>query len=459
MEESTRRRFLRTTAVVGGVGIAGCIDGEEEPVPEDDDDTDPEPPENGENGEEEVAYEVWAFDQGTDTGYIYQPADGDGDGDSAFELVDEIDVQALDEVADVDSFIPHMVDFTSDYEYAAVPGTGGAQTLIFRVESRELVAAIDTGPGSHFAGFGPDDSYLQVDVIGEGAIKRVDIDWENEEFDIVDEIDTNELHDEFDGSDPICHQHTGNGYSYHTLGPSYHDGALVVVDTEEFEVEKIFTHDEVPSNCGTVPHPTEDKFYLTAGLPTPTDEDGEPVEGEEGVGEWYVFDTETNQPIDTEGNVVGEDEEFTSEDIARSTEGVDAHGFWFTPDASELWVLNRETNDGLVIDPETDDVIEEVAPYGPAEHADDTDQRDAPDIMWASPDGEYMFVTLRGPNPQSGDPHAATGVNAGFSVLDIETRDIEEVVQPAPDDEGSDFHGIGVVPLAAEGEFTSPVYR
>jgi len=445
MQESTRRRFMRTTAGVSVIGVAGCLNGEEEEEPTDDDEEDDEPTE--EEQPEEVDYEVWAIDQGTNTGYVYAP-----DGEGSYEEYDTIDFN------EVGGDVPHMVDFSSDYEYAVVGCTGGARAAIVRTEDHEIVDDIETGDGSHFASFTPDDEFIQVDVIGEGAIKRIDADLENEEFELLDdEIDTNGLHESFENSDPICHQYTGNGYSYHTLGPSYHDGALVVVDTEEFEVERYFTHDVLPTNCGTIPHPTEDKFYLTGGLPSDPDAEEGTVDAE-GVGEWYVVDTEENLPIDTDGETVDEDDldgTIESEHLARDSRGIDAHGFWFTPDGGELWVFNRETNNGVVIDPEDDEVIDEIDRFGPAEH-DDTDQRDAPDIMWSSPDGEKMFVTLRGPNPLSGDPHAATGVNPGFSVLDIESREIDEVIQPDGDNPDSDFHGIGVVPRAVDGEFTSP---
>lgn len=449
MQEKTRRNFIRTTAVAGGVGVAGCIhDGEQEPADNDTEDegVDDEEPTDG----EEAAYEVWALDQGTDLVHVYE-------GDEDHELQQALSID-LGEHVDADGVVPHMIDYSSDYEYAAIACTAGASVVFVRTEDHEVVEVLDTGPASHFAGFAPDDSFVQVDVIGEGAIKRVDVDLDNEEFELLDEeIDTNSLHEhteqaeegDFDGSDAVCHQYTGEGYSIHTLGPSYHDGAVVVVDTEEFAVERVFTHEQVPGNCGTIPHPTADKFYLTAGLPS------NPEEDEEGVGEWYVFDTEENLPITTEGEVADEDDldgTLTRENFARDTRGIDAHGFWFPPGKNELWELNRESNDGVIIDPDEDEVVEEIDNFGP-EDAEEGEEK--PDIMWSSPDGEKMFVTLRGPNPQSA-AHVAEGNTPGFSVLDVDSREVEEIVQPDPDNEDSDFHGIGVVPRALNSEYTSP---
>ncbi|RQG98467.1 YncE family protein [Natrarchaeobius oligotrophus] len=443
--DPTRRKFLAGSASAGVVAVAGCAGGDEEPPEEDGDDdpaegdddpVDDEPADDDDEPEEEDEvgrYEIWALDQGLDNIHLYEP----GDGDDEFDHTDTIDLNELEGVPD-EGVVPHMIDYSSDYEYAAVACTAGARTLVFRTEDHELVGNIETGPSSHFAGFSPDDEYIHVDVIGDRKIVRVDADLEAEEFEIDDYIDLNEndaiLDAGIESGSPICHQYAQDGRSLHTIGPSYHDGALVIVDHDDFSVDRAYSGDELPTNCGTMPHPTEEKFYLTAGLPS------DPEEDVDGVGDYYVYDTAEDEIV-----VDGE-----------STEGIDAHGFWFTPDGEELWVLNRETNDGIVLDPEDDTEIDEIDAYG-ENTSDDPSERDAPDIMWSSPDGQYMFVTLRGPAPQSGDPHAATGVTPGFSVLDTETRDIVDVVEPDPIDdydeddidaeEVPDFHGIGVRPI------------
>lgn len=407
-EQSTRRAFLGGAAGVTLAGVAGCLGSDDD----------------GGTGD---SYEVWALDQGTDQIYVYEPA-----GDDEFEQLASIDVNE-----DVDEFgqVPHMIDFSSDGEYAAVACTAGARTLVYRTEDRELVANLETGAGSHFAGFTPDDEYIHVDAIGEGAIVRVDADLEDEAFEIVDEIVIDEApafaerEDEFPEDDdgvrgrPICHDHA-NGHSYHTLGPSIDFAGVVVLDYDAFEIDHVFSPAELRANCGTMASPDEETVYLTAGAPSNHEATG-------GVGEWYAVDTETTQPVDPESNEPTD--EYSAEDVARDTDGYDAHGFWFTADGDELWILNRETDNGLVVDPETNEVVDEVDDYGPA-----------PDIIWGSPDDEYMFVSLRGPDPLSGDPHAAEGETPGFSVLSVEDREIVTVVEPDEGNEDSDFHGIGV---------------
>jgi len=407
--QSTRRTFLAGAAGAGLTAAAGCLG------------------DLGVGGDD-GSYEVWALDQGTDQIYVYEPA-----GDDEFEETTELDVN---EDVGESGLVPHMIDFSADGEYAAVACTAGARTLVYRVEDHELVADIPTGAGSHFSGFTPDDEYIQVDAIGEGAIVRVDADLEDEEFEIVDEItidddDTfQEYEDAFPENDdgvraqPICHDYA-NGHSYHTLGPAVDFAGVVVVDYDDFEIDHVITPDAVRANCGTMASPDEETMYLTAGAPSNHEPTG-------GVGEWYAIDTDAVAPIDPDsGDTVAE---ASHDEVAQSSDGYDAHGFWFTAGGDELWVLNRETDDGVIVDPETNEVVEEIEDYGPA-----------PDIMWADPDDEYMFVSLRGPEPLSGDPHAAEGETPGFSVLSVEDREIVTVIEPDEGNDDSDFHGIGVV--------------
>lgn len=416
MRPTTRRTFIAGTTAAGIASLAGCIGDDEDDVDVTEaDDTDI--PDDDDGPDWEAGYEIWAADQGTDIMYIYEPGDASGEN---FDLVDEFDLST-------NGGRPHMVHFTSDYEYAAVANAAGP--VIIRTADREIVAEPETGGGTHFAGFSPDDEWLIVDVIGDNKIVRIDVDIDEESFEVADEIvPSDEIDDIEDTQNPVCHSWDHSGRTIHTLGPAYGDGGVVIVDQDTFEIDVAWPGEDLPANCGTIPHPDEDKFYLTAGAPS------DPDEGVEGAGEYYVLDTAADEIL-----------------VEGDTAGVDAHGFWYTTDGEELWVLNRETNDGVIIDPDSDDVVDEIDAYGP-------DEDDAPDILWGTPDGQHMIVTLRGDEPVTGDPHAATGVNPGFAVLDVETRDVITNVVPDDDDPASDFHGIGIKPLVDADGLTSPPF-
>jgi DNA-binding beta-propeller fold protein YncE len=340
----------------------------------------------------EHGYEVWALDQGTNKIYIITP---DLQVSEVIALPDEIDM-------------PHMIDFTSDYAYAFIANPASANTAVIRTADRQMVAILPTGAGSHFAGVVPGDERVIVDVIDEAKLVEISLDLDNERFAISRELVVAEdplfasRAGEFPGSKPICHDYTLDGrYAYITLGPALANAGLVILDTESFSFVHVFPPSEVRTNCGTIVSPDGRHMFLNGGSV------------EEGI--WYVFDTETHALV--------------HEDTSR---GTDAHGVWFTPDGRELWMVNRHSSNAIIIDPQTFEVIDEIAFTGKS-----------PDILTASPDGRYMFITLRGPEQRSG-PHAIAGDTPGVAVFDIAARELVTILEPDQGNPKSDFHGIGL---------------
>jgi hypothetical protein len=92
---------------------------------------------------------------------------------------------------------------------------------------------------------------------------------------------------------------------------------------------------------------------------------------------------------------------------------IDSHGVAFTKHKRYLWVNDRIQNDVTVVDTRTDRV---VGRFGLASNTLSSDP--APDIFDLSPSGNRMFVTLRGPAPQSG-AHAAFGNTPGLGVIKV----------------------------------------
>lgn len=344
-------------------------------------------------------YEIWALDQGTHMIHIF---------DSGLEEIDRIDI------GEHGGQVPHMIEFSSDYRYAAVANVASGNVAIIRTEDREVVDMIATGPRTHMAGFSPDDSRILVDVIGnpdehrDGKLVEISANLGNETFAverelvIADDPLFQDNEDRFQDVAAICHYHNADGsHAYVSLGPSLADGGLLVVNTDDLTIEKLWGPGDLQVNCGTMLSPDGRHMLVNGG-------------GHE-VGIWYAIDTETLE-------VVHED----------SSQGIDAHGVRNLPDGSEIWMVNRGTSNGIVIDAETLEVIDTIADTGKT-----------PDILDFSPDSRYAFVTLRGPNPVS-MPHMAKGETPGFSVIDVRTRELLGVVQPAEGNEDSDFHGIGV---------------
>lgn len=342
------------------------------------------------------AYEIWALDQGTHLGYVY---------DDRFVEVAVIDFEAKGMT------VPHMISFSSDYRYAVVANMGSGNVGVLRTADREVVAVLETGPHTHMASFTPDDSAILVDVIGHGdhvgEVVEIEVNLDEETFEMGRRLRLSEdpllvdRLDEFPNTSPICHEYGAQGHAFITLGPALSAGGLVVLNLETFALERAFSPEELPVNCGTMPNSDRSQMVLTGGSAT--------------VGHFYVIDTETFEIVHD-----------------APSGGLDAHGVWLSPDGSRFFLVNRVSDDGIVIDAETFEVLAEFDDLG-----------GTPDILAMDPGGEYLFVSLRGPNPVSA-PHVAVGETPGFSVLDASTLELLEVIQPARDNPDSDFHGIGV---------------
>ncbi len=345
-------------------------------------------------------YEIWALDQGTHTIHIY---------DQALEEVSRIPL------GDHGVQVPHMIDFTSDGRYAFTANVGSGDVAVIRTEDRSVVDIIATGPRTHMAGVRPGDEVVVADIIGDADIERdgrlveIQLDLENERFELgrvlyiaQDPVFTAKA-EAFNDVAAICHFDTADGSrAFVTLGPALNNGGLVVVDNASFTLEKAWGPEELQTNCGTMLTPDARHMLVNGG----SDE----------VGVWHAIHVESL--------------EIVRQDV--SSRGIDAHGVRNLPNGEEIWMVNRGTSNGTVIDANSLEVIDTLPDTG-----------NTPDILDFSPDSRYAFVTLRGPEPVS-MPHMAQGETPGFAVIDVATREVVTVIQPAEGNPQSDFHGIGV---------------
>jgi DNA-binding beta-propeller fold protein YncE len=342
-------------------------------------------------------YEIWALDQGTHVVHIFNPK---------LEEVGRIDMGAHG------VRVPHMIHFTSDGAYAFIASTASGDVSVIRTKDRAVVQVIKTGPGTHMAVVKPDDSAVIADVIGgpkdPGRLVEITIDKKNGKFalgrslTIAEDPLFKKQADRFGAARAICHDYSPDGrLAYVTLGPGLKDGGLVVLDTQKFQLVAAFPPSELRVNCGTVALPDK-KHIIVNG-------------GDKEVGVWYVLEIGTHR-------VVRKGE----------SRGFDAHGTWVTPNGREIWMVNRVTSNGIVLDANTFEIIADLKEVGPT-----------PDIIAMSPDSQFAFITTRGPNPVSA-PHLAKGTTPGFAVVSIPDRKLVRLVEPAKGNDKSDFHGIGV---------------
>lgn len=102
-----------------------------------------------------------------------------------------------------------------------------------------------------------------------------------------------------------------------------------------------------------------------------------------------------------------------SDDTVPPAHERDAHGVVATKDSRYIWVLDRAMNVAEIFDTASDAHVNTVDLSHPS--IDDLTS----DLTDISPAGNRIFVSLRGPNPLSGSPHAATGSTPGLAVIQV----------------------------------------
>ena len=121
----------------------------------------------------------------------------------------------------------------------------------------------------------------------------------------------------------------------------------------------------------------------------------------------YRFETATvkaaNSPNTPAPHVV-----FTDDEGHR-----DAHGTAVTFNNRYLWVADRAANVIEVFDAQSSERL------APVELVEPLSDDPTPDLIDVAPTGDLVFITLRGPNPLSGDPHVSTGSTPGLAVMTV----------------------------------------
>jgi hypothetical protein len=122
----------------------------------------------------------------------------------------------------------------------------------------------------------------------------------------------------------------------------------------------------------------------------------------------------------------------------------DAHGLVAMRHNRYIWVLDRSMNVAEVFETSFGGRVNTIALDHPSIAGL------TPDLADISPAGNRIFVSLRGPNPLSGSPHAATGTVPGLGIIHIteggQSGVLASVVRISNKDasgvERADAHGI-----------------
>ncbi len=369
-------------------------------------------------------HEVWAIDQSNSPGktfggriFIWQG--------NAIEVQPE---RAAPEVIDLSGAVndlclagtgvapvrPHMLAFNAYQTHAIVSFVATGHVVFLDAKTRTPLACIRTSPGAggarqaHFAIPAPDQTYVAVANQNGKLFERIDTDYATNTFVLNPAATINlltcttpngvpcELRGVRNDNAPICPIiDSTSRLSFVTL----RGGGLFVVDSKSTPMHIVAEYDRNtihPNGC--LGAETSGKMYIDSGGGTASnlfeaDLYALPLTG-------Y---SPANPPNAPAPKVV------FSEDV----DGADSHGATLIHQGRFLWVADRGRNFLFVVDTSTDAVVNRINLLG------DTSHDPTPDLLFPSPQGTRVYMSLRGPIPLTADPHVSTGSTPGVGVIKV----------------------------------------
>ncbi|MEE8394496.1 MAG: hypothetical protein V3S29_00460, partial [bacterium] len=363
-----------------------------------------------------AAYEVWVIDQsdskdGTTLGgnlYVFSGTDDQFSNGAA-----SVKQYNLTSEAKKAGFRggkkPHMAIFNTGATHLIVSHASSGHVYAVDAETRQVVDEIAPGGNSHAAVPSPDNSYVLVGDIGGQKVHKVATNYNGGKGNIFGRVSTLDLKASgvpgairAKSAKPICPVvESSSRFAYVTLAA----GGLVIVDTRSMKVAHTFSTRAIGANgCGGVQ--IGDMMFINSGNANP--QRGDFI---------YAFDNgallanpSKRPPLKTVP--VG---------------GHDSHGM--THVGRFLWTANRASNTIEVYDTSRSPFRSQADPANPiplvnliALAGGGLGSDPAPDLIDASPSGELVFISQRGPLPKSANSKKfqnAKGSSPGLGVIRV----------------------------------------
>lgn len=371
-------------------------------------------------------YEVWAIDQSNSLGKIYGGTLYIYDGktlerghkaaQAPAEKIDLGDVPAAFCLArtGANPVRPHMIAMNTAQTHAIISFVASGHVLILDAANRTPVDCIRTSVGAggarqvHFAIPSPDQTYIAVANQNGKLFERIDTDYPNNTFVLNTSVGINLLTCTTPNgvqcqaagirpdNAPVCPiVDATSRYVFVTL----RGGGLFVVDAKANPMQIVAEYDiDTVHPNGCLGAQVGDKMYVDSGGGTVSHLYGADV---------YAFPvtgfSPSNPPNVPAPRVI----------LSDTSEEADAHGATLTKHKRFLWIADRGRNFIWTIDTATD-VVTSIIPLEGPQSSDPT-----PDLLMTSPNGSHVFMSLRGPNPLSADPHVSTGSTPGVGVIKV----------------------------------------
>jgi hypothetical protein len=383
------------------------------------------------------AYEVWLTDQ-SDTGkesggylYIYDGAQLASNPASAKPTV------TIDFSGEINTFCegatkkplrrPHMLFFNRDQDHVILSFLSG-QVLFMDAKTHKPEACLSMGKNVHAAWPTPDQKMAVAANIAEKKFIRIWTDYAAHKFSFDPEKDVLNLaafeSGERPDNAPICPiTDASSRFAFVTL----RGGGLLVVDAAATPMAVVAMLDNNhihPAGCGGIQ--VGDTLYINSGGGWPIAPLSYDV---------YAVDLSALPKAVSAKLVSQRDQKFA-----------DSHGMAAV--GRYLWSADRAGNDIEIIDTLTNLSV------GSVDLETDANKDPAPDLMDVSPDGQYVFVGLRGPNPLTGNDKTinnAKGTIPGVGVIHVDAggkvgqyKGQAAITNMKDGKETADTHGIAV---------------
>jgi hypothetical protein len=378
-------------------------------------------------------FEVWLVDQSESFGktyggtiHIYEGSDLNGRDASSATPTDVLDLSDATAALCVtqtgaNPARPHMLFFNAAHSHAILSFVASGHVVVFEAATRTPVACVRTSVGAgeqrqaHAATPTPDDSYILVANQNGKRVDRITTDYATNTFvldatlDLANGVTANGVLREFagrpDNAPILVVPDATSTLAFVTL----RGGGLFVVDPTTMEILAEYDRTTVHAN-GFGGVEANGRMYINSGA---GDERTNPSEFD--VYRFPLAGYAASNPPNTPAPVV-----VYSDDTVPPARERDAHGLVATKHNRYIWVFDRAMRVAEVFNTRrrartraSDVHVNTIALTHPLSDLP------TPDLADISPAGDRIFVSLRGPNPLSGSPHAATGSTPGLGVIEV----------------------------------------
>jgi hypothetical protein len=371
-------------------------------------------------------HEVWAIDQSNSRGKTYGGTLYIYDGQRLESHPERTAPEVIDlsgEVATMCEALtgalpvrPHMLAFNRSQSHAIISFVASGHVVFLNAATRKPLTCIRTSVGAggarqvHFAIPAPDETYVAVANQNGKLFERIETNYATNTFflnpaaaiNLATCTTPNGLPCEHPSlrpdNAPICPIiDSSSTFSFVTM----RGGGLFVVNGKTTPMTIVAEYDRNtihPNGC--LGAESMGKMYIDSGGGTPTnlheaDLYALPLSGFNAA--------KANAPNLPVPKIV------FSEDVPEA----DTHGAALTQQGRFLWIADRGRNFIFVVETAGDVIVNRIPLAGPVS-SDPT-----PDLLFPSPQGTRVYVSLRGPNPLSADPHVSTGNTPGVGVIKV----------------------------------------